>query len=183
MVICRPLQFGGPGKRKPFRALIHLVEKTRQTGQKSALCATVARKSRSVRGKNRIKETVRAQTVLAGLSSRDYASSVYSCHFVWGVTMKIVTFAALASVAGLIGFATAAESKTCQSNYYNGEGHSKSYDQGLANAHGNWSSKVRARLGKQWSKWGRARVRDESCAGRGWPHIEWCNVEAYPCKK
>jgi hypothetical protein len=103
--------------------------------------------------------------------------------FVWGVTMNIVTFTALAAVAGVIGFATAAESKTCKPNYYNGEGHSRSYDQGLANAHGDWSRKVRTHFGSAWSKWGRAKVRDESCVGRGWPHIEWCNVEAYPCHK
>ena len=102
--------------------------------------------------------------------------------FEWGVVMKKQNLALAVAITGLMSFATVADSRVCKTNYYNGEGHSRTWQQGINNAYGDWSRKIRNKFGSLWSKWARAKVRDESCSTRGWPHTEWCNVEAYPCK-
>jgi hypothetical protein len=102
--------------------------------------------------------------------------------FCVGLIMK--QFAKVAATIAVGLFASTIDAQAaCKSNYYNGDGHARSWRQGLNNAHGDWSRKVRRIHGRSWSYWNKAKVRDETCKReRGWPHDQWCNVEAYPCK-
>lgn len=96
--------------------------------------------------------------------------------------MKSIT--CVAAIAALCVVASSVEaSAACKANYYNGEGHASTWQQGRKNARGDWSYKIKNKFGKSWSYWSKAKVRDESCnRARGWPYDQWCNVEAYPCK-
>jgi hypothetical protein len=98
--------------------------------------------------------------------------------------MKRAIIAAGFLAASLLSLPAAVEAKTCKANYYNGEGHSRSWEQGVTNARGDWSYKVRHIYSKAWARWSKAKVRDDGTCNesRGWPHTQWCNVEAYPCK-
>ena len=95
--------------------------------------------------------------------------------------MKSMTLVLALAAATVFSATSPIAAKTCKSDYYTGEASGRTWETGERNAHGVWSHTVRGHLGKRWSYWSKANVRDESCDPIS-AALQWCKVEAYPCK-
>ena len=93
---------------------------------------------------------------------------------------KIRFAAAFAAIATLTLSATPSNARQCVEDYFTGEGGGNTWREGEANAHGDWSRNVRREIGKRWSRWSNADVRDESFDPVS-KYFQWCTVQAYPC--
>jgi hypothetical protein len=95
--------------------------------------------------------------------------------------MKKVQFAIAATVLAAFASATGAEA-VCSKKYFTGEDRDPIWWQGRDYARNNWSDEVAIAKGKRWSKWSKARNKDENCDWLPTKGVNWCTAVAQPCR-
>jgi hypothetical protein len=100
----------------------------------------------------------------------------------WGVIMKTVQFAIAASLISAFAFTTAADAAVCSKKYFTGEDRDPIWWQGRDYAQNNWSDKVAIKKGVRWSKWSKARNKDENCDWLPTKGVNYCVARAQPCR-